>query len=566
MKIGLTCTSYLPARSPVWRHLNPAEIEIGGYGDWPVALTRSDARWIVVWVVFLEDLLPWSILRQGGEAVSQALDTALGALDRRLQSVDAPTIVAWLGGYEDSPIRRARKATLRDRAAAEFERELYERCARYPRLYLLSLDRLFAAQGLRGCLDARNYQVSRCRLSLVGLNLLAEGLEALIKRMSKPACKALVLDCDNTLWGGVIGEVGLSGIVLGQDGLGQAFVAFQQALALLSDSGVILAISSKNEANDVWQVFDRHPAMALHRADIIAARIDWNEKTQHLQEIAAELGLGLDSLVFWDDNPIEREKIRASLPMVVVPEPPPEVADWPSAILSLNALARMTDTQDDLAKKAQYQARASFESALRSAPDGRVFLANIEMVPRCIELDEATLPRAVQLCAKTNQFNLRLARHDEAALKKLTGFVGCEAFLVALQDKFGDHGITGLVVAYRPGREDTAFLDTFLLSCRILGRHVEAWMLDRLRQRLLAAGYRYLVAEFIPSERNTPAARFLDKHGLNLWQGNGTTDEFVMPDEMKALFAPSSQRYWVDLQRWQIPYLDIFRHESSATA
>lgn len=566
MKICLTCTSYLPERSPVWRHFAPDEIATGGYGDWPVVLTRPDARWVVVWVVFLEDLLSGALLRQSYEDVSHALDTALAALDRRLRSVEAPTIVAWLGGYEESPIRRARKTTHRDRAAAEFERALYERCERYPYLYLLSLDRLFAARGLRCCLDARNYQASRCRLSLEGLNLLSEGLRALIERMRKPACKALVLDCDNTLWGGVIGEVGLSGIALGQDGLGQSFVAFQQALRQLSDSGVILAISSKNEANDVWRVFDRHPAMVLRRADIVAARIDWNEKAQHFQEIAAELGLGLDSLVFWDDNPVEREKIRATLPMVVVPEPPLEVGDWPAAIHSLNALARFVDTQDDLAKKAQYQARASFESALRAAPDGHAFLARIEMRPRCVELDEATLPRAAQLCAKTNQFNLRLARHDEVMLKKLAGLAGSEAFLVALQDKFGDHGVTGLVLAYPVGRADTVFLDTFLLSCRILGRHVEAWMLDRLRQKLLAAGYRYLVAEFVPGERNTPAARFLDEHGLDPWQGNGTTDRFVMPDEAMALFASSSQRYWVDLQGWQIPYLDIFCHESSAIA
>ncbi len=565
MKIRLTCTSYLPERSPVWRGLaKVGELEIGGYGDWPVALDRANDQVALVWVLFLEDLFGWRCHQDGLEAVQDAITVALAALDRRLENADGPTIVAWLGWYHESPIRRARRRTERDRAASMFEAALWERVEKFLHLYLLSLDDLFATEGLQCCLDARNYQASRCRLSLKGMTLLAAGLEALIQRLQKPACKALVLDCDNTLWGGVVGEVGLSGLVLGQDGLGQAFVNFQHAVKSLAAAGVILAISSKNEESDVWSVFDQHRAMVLHRSDIAAARINWQEKPLQLQELAADLGIGLDSLVFWDDNPLEREKVRQALPMVVVPEPPVEIADWPAAIFSLDVLARFADTADDRAKSAQYQARAAFVDELRKTGDGLAFLASIGMRPRCVAIDESTLPRAAQLCAKTNQFNLRLARHDEATLKKMLVTAGGEAFLVALQDKFGDHGLTGLVLVVATSRSDTLFLDTFLLSCRILGRHVEAWILEQLRQRLLAAGKRYLVSEFIPGERNTPAAPFLVEHGFQPLSADTTAKGFELPNDVVVRFHPQSQRYWVDLRQWQIPYLDIFTHESSA--
>lgn len=553
MKLRLTCTSYLPERSPVWRRLaEVGEVEVGGYGDWPAALNRVGDEAVLVWLVFLEDLLPWPLFWDEDAKVAEAINIALAALDRRLQSVRTPTIVAWLGWYGESPIRRARNRTARDQALLQFEAELRARVAKYPGLYLLALDALFAYEGMRKCLDTRNFQFSRCRLSLTGLEVLADGLKALVGRLQKPASKVLVLDCDNTLWGGVVGEVGLNGLVLGQDGLGQAYVEFQKAVKTLSTQGVVLALSSKNEATDVWRVFDQHPAMVLRRGDIVASRINWQEKAIQLEELTQDIGVGLDSLVFWDDNPIERQKVRAVLPKVFVPEPPEEVAEWPRTIMSLDALALFARTEDDTRKTAQYRARASFMAEAHRAGGGDAFLKEIGMAPSCLQLDEASLARAAQLCAKTNQFNLRLARHDEAKLAVLKSRPGTEAFLVTLSDKFGDHGICGLAVATATAREDVAFLDTFLMSCRVLGRHLEAWMLEQLRLRLLASGRRYLVAEFIQGERNTPAAAFLSAHGMRPWQEN---DDFEIPTD---LTPGRGQYYWAELQNWRIPHLEFF--------
>jgi len=394
---------------------------------------------------------------------------------------------------------------------------------------------------------------------------LARGLGILIERIQQPAHKVLVLDCDQTLWGGVIGELGVSGIELGQDGVGSAFVAFQRVAKALAENGTILALSSKNEGADVWSVFKEHPSMVLHRDDIAAFRIDWREKAIHLKEIAADLGIGLDSLVFWDDNPLERESIRAELPMVAVPEPPVEVADWPAALMSLDTLSQFTSSADDLNKTQQYRVRAAFSAESRRVGNTESFLSGIGMTPKCVGVDAATLGRATQLCAKTNQFNLRLVRYDETALSNLLKRSGCIAFLVGLSDKFGDHGIIGLVIATRTRRPDVAFLDTFLLSCRVLGRHLDAWMLDALRSRLLAAGFQYLLAEFVPGARNAPAARFLHLHGFHSIDDPTVSMEHRAMAQESENIADHNGSYIVGLGGWQIPHLEIFTHDPKKT-
>jgi FkbH-like protein len=166
---------------------------------------------------------------------------------------------------------------------------------------------VFAKQGRDRCFDNRNYYAAHCRLSMTGLGSLAGALAEVFQRLSAPARKVLVLDCDNTLWGGVVGEDGVGGLTLGQDGTGSAYVDFQRAIRRLAGRGTVLALASKNEEADVWSVFDSHPAMALKREDIAAWRINWGDKADNIAALAEELGIGLDSIAFWDDNPIERE-------------------------------------------------------------------------------------------------------------------------------------------------------------------------------------------------------------------------------------------------------------------
>jgi FkbH-like protein len=562
MRIRLTATSNIPSGNPTLRPLlEVAELDFGRFGDWFEVLTGSGYQDVAVaWVLFFRDILAREEIAtyEFTDGLPEALQSALTALDQRLQMAKTPTFVLWSAWRPDSLIRASRRQTPLYRVESRFVAELYRRAEKHAGLILLALDDLFSAEGLRRCFDSRNYYASRCWLSLQGLKTLAEGLAGLINSLEKPTRKVLVLDCDNTLWGGVIGENGLSGIQLGQDGIGNAYVDFQKVARWLNRQGILLAISSKNEESDVWMVFDRHPAMVLRREELAAYRIDWREKTLHLREIASELNLGLDSLVFWDDNALEREKVRNALPQVFVPEPPADIAEWPDSLASLDCLARSVNTSDDLFKNQQYQARAAFLAAAKQYEETTPFLASIGMKPRLVEIDAATLGRAAQLCAKTNQFNLRLIRHNEADIESMLHRCGAKGFLVALTDKFGDHGIIGLTLAVATHRDDTAFLDTFLLSCRAMGRHIEAWMLARLQQRLLQKGYRYLLAQYVPGERNAPIANFLPEHGFQPLASHPLVEQMSEAVDEK-IVALRSEPFWcADLETLHIPHLEIF--------
>lgn len=257
------------------------------------------------------------------------------------------------------------------------------------------------------------------------------------------------------------------------------------------------------------QVFDSHPQMILKKDDFVIFKINWSDKAENIKEIAEELSLGLSSFVFWDDNPIEREQMRVALPEVMVIDCPEEVAEWPNYLQKLTEFSQFQLTAEDLKKSEQYHIRAKFSNEIRTVANKKDYLKSIEMEPKVLSLTEETLDRAVQLCAKTNQFNLRTMRHSRDDLLKLNelGPIG----LGSLKDKFGDHGIVGMYVATIQDRR-TAFLDTFLLSCRVIGRYFESWLLNQCILSLKNKGVEFLYAEFIDSGKNKVSQNFLNDH------------------------------------------------------
>lgn len=537
--------------SPAWQSLaQQASLDFGDYGDWPEALINESDR-PVVWLLFLQDLLA------ADANTSDAISAALLPLRQRLarQEFASPVIVAWSGWRANSHVWDARAPSPWRRAARELEDTLFELAARYPALHLVDLDAAFARIGHERAFDARNFYAARARLSSAGIRQAAQAIASVFERTMKPARKVLVLDCDNTLWGGVVGEAGLSGLQLGTDGIGRSFSDFQAAAAALARQGVLLALASKNNEQDVWEVFDRHPGMQLKRSDITAWRINWQDKARNIAALAEELSLGLDSFVFWDDNPLEREKLMHALPAVLTIGVPETPWTWPDMLREMDAFARFSVTADDLRKTEQYRERARFINDLAAAGDESSYLRSIAMRPEMLALDAATLPRAEQLCQKTNQFNLRTERHRAADLQKMTADPANTLFLVRLSDRFGDHGIVGLVIARGIG--EVAFLDTLLLSCRVLGRHLEAWVLAQLAAKLRDAGYRWLIGEFRASERNAPAADFLATHGLDKWPDAPD----LLPGRLReaaALAALEGEIYHADLTALLIPHMEIF--------
>jgi len=526
MELRLTATSGLLAGSRGWRGLAAAHnLDFGEYGDWARVLTAPDEARALVWVVLLDDFGP------GEEEV------ALAALDARLrQHLTVPTLVTWASADPGSVLNGARHALPSRAASQRFETALYQRAAQYSALHILCLDELIAESGKRQFFDARNYYAARARLSVAGIDGLAWAIGQMLERIVVPPRKLLVLDCDNTLWGGVIGEDGLEGVRLGQDGIGAAFQDFQRRLKILAQSGVLLAISSKNNPDDVAQMLDRHPGMVLRRADFAAMRVNWADKPGNVTALADELGLGLESVAFWDDNPFERAEMRAALPQIYVPDVPGDVVDWPKALAHDAAFARFEVTAEDRAKAAQYQARAAFVAASDGQLDRLGFLRSIGLNAQAVPIDASTVARAAQLCAKTNQFNLRTIRHSAADLLAITEEPGNVTFLTALSDRFGDHGLVGLIII-RPAGKGAAEIDTLLLSCRVLGRYLEDWMLAEAIRRLQPQGVRCLRAAYVPTGKNGMMASFLPDHGFQA-RANGSFEA-----DCESIYCPGAALY-----------------------
>ena len=317
--------------------------------------------------------------------------------------------------------------------------------------------------------------------------------------------KCLVLDLDNTIWGGVVGDDGIEGIRLGQgDPLGEAYLDFQRYAAALGKRGIVLAVCSKNDPAIAEAAFSEHPEMVLRRADIACFVANWDDKAGNLRRIARELSLGLDSFVFVDDNPAERHIIRRELPMVAVPELPDDVANYAGSLADAGYFEAASFTSDDVARGRSYQANAERQAILARTTDMEGYLKNLSMTMIASDIRPVDLPRASQLINKSNQFNLTTRRYTEAELQRVVDDPSSVAMCFRLKDRFGDNGLISVVLA-RPDEqwgEHVFLIDTWLMSCRVLGRQVEAAALEVLAKEAASRGAQSLIGEYRPTPRN----------------------------------------------------------------
>jgi FkbH-like protein len=360
--------------------------------------------------------------------------------------------------------------------------------------------------------DVRLWYLARMRLDPVGLAHLAEVLAETVAAARGAARKVCAVDLDGVLWGGTVGEDGIDGIELGEDGIGFAFQDFQRVLSGLRDTGVLLALCSRNDPDAVDEVFERRAGMLLRRGDFSAERINWEDKATNLAALADELGLGLDSFVFLDDDPVQREWVRSAKPDVLVPELPLDPAERPDFLRRAPFFQRISITAVDAGRADDYSARRAREALRDRVPSLDEFIASLAQRVTIEPLGEGSLARAAQLAQRTNQFNLNPRRYTTAELQALLADPSAEAYTLALSDRFGDSGITGLAVL-RFGNRD-AEIDTLLLSCRVLGRWVEDAFLAFLAERARARGARQLIGRYAPTGRNDVARDFYPQHGF----------------------------------------------------
>jgi FkbH-like protein len=366
---------------------------------------------------------------------------------------------------------------------------------------LLDAATIAATVGLDTWHDPVQWYLAKLPFAQTCLPLYADYVGRLLGAARGKSRRCLILDLDNTLWDGVIGDDGLDGIVLGQgDPAGEAFLAVQRMALALRDRGVILAVCSKNNDEVARQPFRDHPEMLLKEEQITVFQANWEDKASNIEAIAANLNLGLESLVFLDDNPAERAQVRAALPDVAVPEIPADPALYPRILAAAGYFDAITFSSEDSDRVAQYQANAKRQEVLVKARDLGDYLCSLNMVLTVKPFDSVARPRITQLINKSNQFNLTTRRYSEQQVAAFETNADIHTFQARLEDSFGDNGMISVVICR--ANDEVWEIDTWLMSCRVLGRRVEEALLNTIVKSAEKEGAKFLHGLYCPTPRN----------------------------------------------------------------
>ena len=425
-----------------------------------------------------------------------------------IQQAVLPTLPGLMGNNEQrlpgSPLRLVARlnAALRPRADAAG-------------VHLLALDDAAARDGILEWHDPVLWHRAKQEVTPVAAPVYGDLVGRLVAALQGRSSKCLVLDLDNTLWGGVIGDDGVEGISIGQgSALGEAFLSVQEHARALAKRGVILAVCSKNDEANALAAFETHPEMVLRRGDISAFVANWDDKATNLRRIARELNIGIDSLVFLDDNPFERNLIRSELPEVAVPEVPDDDPALMAQVLAdAGYFEALSITDEDRERTRQYQANAKRSALEGSTTDLPSYLRSLEMRLVWRRFDRVGLGRIVQLINKTNQFNLTTRRYTEEQVVAVMADPHAFGLQLRLTDRFGDNGIIGIVIG-RVDAKSRCHVDTWLMSCRVLGRGVEAATLALIVEQARALGATTMLGEYVPSAKNGMVAEHYARLGF----------------------------------------------------
>jgi FkbH-like protein len=395
--------------------------------------------------------------------------------------------------------------------------------------HVLAVDTVAARDGIAEWHDEGLWHRSKQEIHPRVLDVYGDEVARLLAAIRGRSYKCLVLDLDNTLWGGVIGDDGLAGIVIGQGtGVGEAHLAFQRYALELSQRGVLLAVCSKNDEASALEAFDRHPEMLLRREQISCFVANWEDKASNLRQIAQRLNISTDSLVFADDNPFERNLIRQELPEVAVPELPEDPAGFAACVAAAGYFEGLSITNEDQERVNQYRANAEREQLRESTTDMPAYLQSLRMELHCSPFDPIGLPRIVQLINKTNQYNLMTRRYTDTEVQAVMVDPSALHLQFRLQDRFGDNGVIALVIG-KLDAERKLVIDTWLMSCRVLGREVESATLNVVARRAAAMGATDLIGSFRPTPKNEMVRDHYPKLGFDDLGKQGGETRWALP-------------------------------------
>lgn len=392
----------------------------------------------------------------------------------------------------------------------------------YPNLFICDIAALQNKLGRDTMFAANVYTSTEMVLSMDVLPLVASRVMDIVCAVKGQFKKCLILDLDNTVWGGVIGDDGLEGIQLGHGlGIGKAFTEFQMWVKKLKQRGIIICVASKNNEETAKEPFEKHPDMVLKLDDIAVFQANWETKVDNIRTIQSILNISFDSMVFLDDNPFERNIVRENIKGITVPELPEDPADYLEFLYGLNLFETASFSAADKDRTKQYQVEAQRVSLSKTFTNEADFLKSLDMVSVVSGFTKFNTPRVAQLTQRSNQFNLRTVRYTDADIESFASDAEVIDLSFTLQDKFGDNGLIAVIIM-KPQDKETLFVDTWLMSCRVLKRGVENFTLNTMVEIAKSKGYKRIIGEYLPTPKNGMVALHYPELGFTPIEGSPT--------------------------------------------
>ncbi len=365
---------------------------------------------------------------------------------------------------------------------------------------IIDLNDIQSKMGREAFFDDKMFYMAKMPISLQALPKVAQNTVSIIEAALGKIKKCIILDLDNTLWGGVIGDDGLENIQIGELGIGQAFTQFQRWLKLLKERGILLAVCSKNNEEVAKLPFEKHPEMILKLDDFTMFVANWEDKASNIRYIQKVLNIGFDSMVFVDDNLFERNQVKSSIPEICVPDMPQDPALYLKYLEDLNLFETLSFSKEDLNRSELYKVESKRIELQQKSSNYNEFLKSLNMVAQAKSFDEFYIPRISQLTQRSNQFNLRTKRYDVEDIEKISKNDNYITRYFTLKDDMGEYGLISVLILEK--KKDYLFIDTLLMSCRVLKRGMEEFIFNEITKIAKDKGYKKVIGEYIKTEKN----------------------------------------------------------------
>jgi FkbH-like protein len=502
------------------------ETSFSGYEDISFIDETAD---VYIWFYFMPYKLNNNIIAGEISHYSEMLDMVYSNINKNKTLIVLTMANLYSLNYVTS-------STVLENAIFTYNQKIYA-MADYTNIKIIDIKGFFLGFSSEQLIDWKYYFISQIPINPKLVQQFVKWFSRQLDVLLLKRNKCIILDLDNTLWGGILGEDGIVDIKISEDYPGNVYHFFFFFLLELSRMGIIFAICSKNNETDVFSLLENHPDMLLKKDNFSAYRINWNNKADNIMEIAHELNIGLDSMVFIDDNPSERELIKQTLPEICVPDFPEHPYLYPFLIKQLtdDYFSTYILTYEDLVKTQQYKDNAKRERFKSQFMDMDAFLRSLEIKLTIEELNKFNKARFAQMTQKTNQFNLTTRRYTETEIQSLSDNGGM-VYGLRIKDKFGDNGLTGLMIILI--EKQSAYIDTFLLSCRVLGKGIEYVFVKYVLNKLKKIGIQQVYAFYIKTSKNGQVDKFYDNIGFTIKKDTSDSTDYELIIENKEFSLP----------------------------